>query len=351
MQTATNSFFELIQYFTKEMRSHPRSQGEFDEGIVRRRLLRDQSYFFDRVVRQNDADFESFHIRREIRKAVSENADRLAKALKEKIEGIIPFPEIIENLVPDAKLLSERVLFDYEGPSEYYFHKKSSSIVLQTGPSSFCILTRTKDDADGLVKFLKQEFEKLNDVTKDFGLVLEEVLTGRKYQENILRSSGKIQNLQYKEPKNAFEKEIIDFCGQITSSLLPNVEISFVEPIETYECDVFIGVNESIKRIIEPTDYESVRTQMPQGENLKSQVVLRTLDKAQRLGANTVVITKGFPENTFTELKKIAESRGIVLLNEINYRNFLPRIFCGDLLKAFSEPQRFPGFLRGRVLS
>jgi hypothetical protein len=336
MQPEAHVFFELVQYFTKDMRRVS------DDGLVTRRRIQDQSYFFDRSVRQNDEHFEPFHIRREIRNAVDENAQRLLKNLREKFENIVPFPDFVVNLVPDAKTFTEHLIFDFESPSEYYFHKESSSVIIPFGVSSFCILTKTRKDADDLVKFLKQEFEELNSVTKDFGLELEEVLTGRKYQEHVLRASGNIQNLQMKEPQNEFEKEVIMFCSGITSSLLPNVEISFTEPVETYECDIFMGINETIKQIIEPTDYESMKGKIPQGENLKSQLILRTLDKAQRLGAKSAVITKGFPESAFNDLKKIADSRGIALLNETNYRSSLPRLFCDNLVKAFSEPVRYP---------
>lgn len=309
---------------------------------TRRMAGRSGFYFFDRVIRKNEKDFEPLNIGGEIRKAVKENAERLAGRLKERFDTVIPFPEVVSSLVPSPERFHERILFDFDFPSEYYFYKHGSAIVLPIGLNSFCILAKTKEEVNQLVEYTKSEFEKLSEVTKDFGLSLIDFLSGRKFQEGIIKDTGKVQSFQYKETKNDFEKEIIGFCAQLTDSFLPNVEISFIEPTETYECDVFLGFNENSKRIIEPTNYESFKDQMPVGENLKSQLLLRTLDKAQRLGARSAVVVRGFPEESFNELKKIADSRGIALLSEANYRDVLPKLFFQDLLRAYYEPRGSP---------
>jgi len=342
----TQFFFDLGQYNIKEVRHAPRSAPDFDDIAVRRRL-RDQSYFFDRVVRQNETYFETLHIRKEIRKAVSDSAESLAKTLHGKLETIIPFQDVITALLPDSKLLSERVILDYDAPSEFYFCKKSAGFIVPLGFNSFCVITKNKKDSDEIMNYIKTESEKLNNVTKDFGLSIEEVASGKKYQENILKSSNNVQNIQQKEPKNDFEKEVINFCNELTNSILSNVDISFIEPTETYECDNFIGMNESTRRIIEPTDYTATTDPLPKGENFKSQIILRALDKARRLGASSIVIVKGYPEQAYSDVKKIAESRGIILLNETNYKSSLPQILCNDLIKAFGEParSRFQGYI------
>jgi hypothetical protein len=304
---------------------------------------RDAAYFFDRVVRQNEKDFESINVGREIRKSMKENAERLAAKMKERLDLVVPFSDIVSSLVPNPETLVARAFFDFTFPSECYFHRHGSSVVLPIGSNSFCVLAKTKEEVSQLTEFIKLEFEKLSEVTKDFGLSLGDFSTGRKFQEVIIKSAGKVQNLQYKETKNDFEKEIMEFCAQLTDSFLPNVEISFTEPTETYECDVFLGFSENVKRIVEPTNYESVKDQMPKGENLKSQIILRTLDKAQRLGARSTVIVRGFPEDSFTDLKQIADSRGISLLSDSNYKDALPKLFLQDMLRAYSGPEESSG--------
>jgi hypothetical protein len=339
MQKIERCMFGLVRY---SVSGRPREvqtiRGDSDRAFVyRRRMPPRDAYFFDRVVRQNEKDFESINMGREIRKAVKENAERLAGKMKERLGSVVPFSEIVGSMVPNPEEIVSRTLFDFQFPSECYFHKHSSSVVLPIGSNSFCVLAKAKEEISQLTEFIKSEFEKLSEVTKDFGLTLSDFLTGRKFQEIIIKSAGKVQNLDYKDTKNDFEKEVMEFCAQLTDSFLPNVEVSFTEPTETYECDVFLGFSENIKRIVEPTNYESVKDQMPKGENLKSQIILRTLDKAQRLGARSTVIVRGFPEDSFIDLKQIADSRGISLLSDSNYKDALPKLFFQDMLRAYSE--------------
>ena len=332
----SHAYFEPVRYLTKGLPARERARG-IREGYIysRRARIRERTYFFDRTVRKNVKDFEPIRVGKEIDRIVEENIKSLLERLRTKFEKIVPSGEFIDKFVPHTDEFIDSITIDYEAPSNYYFHRHSSSVILPVDMDSFCIVSRTKEEATQLLQFIKSEFEKLNEVTKDFGLELVDFLTGRKFQESLLRSSENIENVAYKKPRNEFEKEIIDFCSKLTSSFLPNLEISFSEPTETFEYDIFLGLTENIKRIIEPTNYESIKDQMPKGENLKSQVILRTLDKAQRLEAKSVVITRGFAEETFKELKKIADSRGIVLLSDTNYKDMLFKIFCNDLLEAY----------------
>jgi len=328
-------FFELVKYSTKSKSPTLRTSRERFV-FSRRTYLRNRAYFFDRVVRRNKKDFESIHVRRELDRLIEGSIKKLVDKLRAKLEKIVPphVHKMVDAFAPPADEFIDDITIDYEAPGEYYFYKHNSSVILPINVDSFCVLSRTRENATQLVQFIKSEFEKLNEVTKDFNLELSEFMSGQKYQEILLGSSENIQIVGSKKPRNKFEKEIIDFCESITSSFLPNLEISFTEPTETFEYDIFVGFTEEIKRIVEPTNYESVKD-MPTGENLKSQIVLKTLDKAQRLGAKSVVIAKGFPENTFKELKKIANSRGVTLLNDANYKSALFRIFCYDLLEAY----------------
>lgn len=337
MAAETTFVFEPVRYLTRQPIDSPRRFREKEAMLLRRRRERESTYFFDRVIRQNKENFESILVRQEIRRVIKENTNRMSTQIREKMERVIPFVDVIERLAPSAENITSSLIIDYDLPSEYYFYTGNPSIVLPMSANSFCILSRTKEEAAQLMQFIRTEFEKLNEVTKDFGLELLDFLTGRKYQETILKSLRNIQSVQYAEPRNDFEKEVIDTCEKMTSSFLPNPEILFSEPTETYEVDVFVGINEEVKKIIEPTNYETLK-EMPAGENLKSQVILRTLDKAQRLGAQSVVIAKGFPEQAFNELKKIADSRGVTLLSDSNYKNQLHKVLCEDLLKSYMEP-------------
>jgi len=336
----------MVSYYAKSQSLLPAYRLGRERVVGRRAFRRGRTYFFDRVIGQNERDFESVNIEKQISSAINEHVKNLVGKLREKINKSLPSAELLATLVPLPERFADKIVFVQEDIiPEYYFHKHSSSLILPITTSSFCIISKTREDASQLIEFIRSEFEKLNEVTKDFGVQLTEFLTGRSYQESIVRTTEHIQNIKYQEPKNELEKEVITFCEQLTSSFLPNVEIAFTEPNEVHEYDVFMGITGNVKRILEPTNYESLKDQLPTGENLKSQIVLKTLDKAQRLGARSAVIAKGFPESVFNDLKKIAESRGVILLGETNYKDVIPKIFFSDIVSAYrqvSEPRYVP---------
>jgi hypothetical protein len=348
----TNGFFflEPVKYTTRTRIESSRRLGrERPDVIFARRRTADERYFFDRVVRKNDKHFESINVNSEIALACKNSIENLSNSLRKKFETITASPETIEQLFPlrtVAEKISSRMFFATEGllPPQCHFYKDNPSIILPLSSNVFYILSKSKKEAADLVQFIKSEFEKLNEVTKDFGLELAEFLTGRNYQEPLLKGSKNIQNINYKKPKDEFEEKIIGMCERTTSSFLSNVEVAFTEPTETYEFDIFIGISEDVKVIIEPTNYETIKDLIHTGElsreTLKSKVILGTQDKAQRLGAKSIVIAKGFPEETFSELKKIADSRRVTLLNETNYENELPKIFWDNILEAYAARER-----------
>ena len=46
---------------------------------------------------------------------------------------------------------------------------------------------------------------------------------------------------------------------------------------------------------------------------------------------------KVFQKTFFYELKKIAESRGVILLDESNYKDTIPKMLLNDVLNAFRQ--------------
>jgi hypothetical protein len=337
-------FFEPVKYVTKTEARERRLRAFREEAmplsLVRREL--GEQYFFDKVIRENESAFEVVDIMSQLSHTVKESVNHINSELKEKFSRIVPATEMVEKLIPSIEHQSVTRYIDFEMPNRYYFHKDSASVIWRTGSNSFYVVSKSKEDTDKLISMIKSEFEKLNAVTKDFGLELIGFLTGPEYQETLLKTYKDIQTISHKEPKNELEKAIIDFCGSFTTSFLPNTEIAFIEPTETCECDVFIGFNEQVKLMVEPTDYQSVKEEMPSTETLKSKIILGTHDKAQRIRAKVVVIAGGFPDEIFKELKKIADSRHVTLLNDANYRNELPSVFWDSLLEAYLAWRRTP---------
>lgn len=85
-------------------------------------------------------------------------------------------------------------------------------------------------------------------------------------------------------------------------------------------------------------DYEKIKDEIQKlkettkhfKENLKSTILLRTFDKANRLGIESVVILNGFPKDVFSDIREIATSRGIILLDNESI-NDIHSILIGKL--------------------
>jgi hypothetical protein len=329
-------FFEPVKYVAKTETRERRARTIPDE--VPLHLLRREvggQYFFSKVIRENKDAFEVVDMMSQLDSTLKESIMRINDELKERFSKIVPSTEMIEKVLPSKEQHRIARFIDYDMPSRYYFYKEGASVIWRTGSDSFYVVSKTKENAEKVIGMIKSEFERLNIITKDFGLELVSFLTGPDYQKALLQTYQDVQTITYREPKNEFEKGVIDFCSNFTTSFLHNIEICFTEPIETCELDIFIGFSEQVKLVIEPTNYENLKEQMPPTETLKSKIILGTHDKAQRIGAKVIVIAGGFPDEIFKELKKIADSRHVTLLSDVNYKSELPLIFWDNLLEAY----------------
>jgi len=305
-------------------------------------------YFFKKVIAENSEDFETVDIRSEISLLITNAYDSVAENLREKLSSLIS-PEMANILFripskPSANLV-RRALRD--APGRLYFHKKSPTIIIPSSSNVFCVLSNEAKHVHNLVANIKSKFEELNNITRDFGLELLKILTSNDYQSFFLENIDKVKKIEFGEPKNSFEKEVINVCSQITSSFLSNVNVQFEEPSESFEYDVFVSFPPKSIVVIEPTDYTALRKELAGQkivpETLKSKIILAMQDKAQRLKAKSIVVVKGFPSNTFSQLKTIADSRGVILMTEKDYKEKLPSQLCENMLLSLS-PRR-PHFI------
>jgi hypothetical protein len=301
-------------------------------------------YFFQKAIAENTEEFESINVSRELGKLVSKGANSIIERLKAKFESVFPSPEIIESLVPSQKLPDHYYLprIARELPTGIYFHKKKPVVLIPISPVSIYLFGCERKHVRDVISEIVRKCEELNEVTSDFGLELVKVLTSREYQEYLLKNLEHIEKIEVEEPKNDFENAVIQVCEKITTSFLPNVNIKFNEPTENFEYDLFLGFGDKSRVIIEPTDYEILKTEIENGkfgkDTMKSRIILGTLDKARRLQAESIVVVKGFPKEKLSALKSLADSRGVTLMSEETYRDNLPSVLL-NTLKGILIPQ------------
>lgn len=321
--------------------SHP----EDDDFIIESKGELSSQYFFKKIIADNSEEFETLDIRDEISSLIATAYGSVATKLREKLSSVISaeMTEILLRLPSKpADYLMRRTLS--ETPGLLYLHKKSPTLIIPSSINVFCIISNEAKHVQALIADIKSKCESLSNITKDFGLELIKFLTSKDYQSFLLEKMEKVQKVEYGKPKNAFEEEVIRVCSQVTTSFLSNINVQFAEPTENFEYDLFMSIPPRTRIAIEPTDYETLKeeiiNQRLATETLKSKIVLAMQDKAQRLRARSIVVVNGFPENTFLQLKTIADSRGVALMNEKDYKDKLPAEICQTMLSALSRPAR-----------
>lgn len=298
-------------------------------------------YFFRKTIAENSEDFEVINVSLEIRKLFSKGVKNTLERLKEKLGSVIPSSEIMNSIVPE-KIQDHYLLrrIARELPMAVYFHKTKPVAIIPKSPTSIYLVGPNKEVVKEIIGKIIRKSQELGEVTSDFGLELTKVLTSREYQEHLLTLLEHIDSIEIGKSKNNFEKEVIQEVSRFTTSFLPNVTIKFTNPVESFEYDIFLGFSGKSKIIIEPTDYESLKSEIQNGkfgkDTLKSKVILGTLDKARRLQAESIIVAKGFSKQQFSALKSLADSRGVGFMGNETYKTDLPHFLLSQLSTVFT---------------
>jgi len=301
----------------------------------------DANYFFEKVIENNISKFQQVGISQATQENISKMIQTELRGQENKLTSASGDVDITSKLLNIFRDWDENIIT----PTNYgafVTQDEPMGIILRIRRNTLMIIAKDLEQAKKINETIRMDFEKLNKTTKDFGLNLTEYLTGKEFSLSMLnRINDKIKQLNYRPTKNSFEKEVMDEIEKITNCNLNNVEIQFSEPVETFEYDILLPT--SIEHVfdIEVTDYESAKAKVYENQGtLKSQLILSTLDKAQRLSAESIIIAKGFPEEIFNQMKELATSRHITLLNENNYKETLPKIISTKLLNRFEDYSR-----------
>ena len=298
----------------------------------------DTSYFFEKVIEKNNSKFQQIGVSDATQDNISKMIHTELRGQEEKLTNASGDVDVTSKLVSIFQDWDKNTVI----PAQYGAYvtlDEPLGIILRTANNAILIISKDLEQCKKIYETMRLDFEKLNKTTKDFGLNLSEVLTGNEYSMSMInRNNENIKQMNLRPTKNTFEEEVIGELGKITNCNLNNVEIQFSEPTETFEYDILLPTAREHVFDIEVTDYESAKGKVHENlDSLKSQLILSTLDKAQRLSATSIIITKGFPEETFNQMKEVANSRHVTLLNENNYKETLPKIILTKLLNRFED--------------
>lgn len=289
--------------------------------------LHSEKYFLDRLIRTNKTLFSKIGMSSETTENIQKIIEAETKSLSEKLIPIISNSSVVSEILPDDEMLKQA--FDRIGYEDIFISNiEPYSMILITSSESFIIVSENKKTIDDLLTSLDADFKELGDITKDFGLKYLGLVRGEMYASYMLKKNFKGMN-DYKmiSSKNEFEQEVINFISLITDSYLPNIEIFFSFPDESFEYDVLVLLDSKTIIDVEVKDYTQLKLESHQDyDSLKNKLILSPIDKAKKLDAKILVVTKGFPSQTFEQMKEFASSRDVVLLSEHNYKEEIQNI-------------------------
>ena len=277
-------------------------------------LLPDESWYFDKVV--SEIGFESLDFSAEVKELILKLAEEEKQKIRHRLKNTIIYPELLGAFLSSIDV-------DFFSPEGVYLHKNPLAIVLRIDQDSFIVISGDKDEGETVVEKFRSRFIELGKTIAKFGYLMDRFDTGKDIVKQWLESKKDIFTTKELKPKTDLEEKIIEVIDQFTNSYISNLEIIFKDPSESFEYDMVIVLHEKLAFNIEVMDYEYVKDEIQKlkettkyfKENLKSTILLRTFDKTNRLGIESIIILKGFPRDVFSNIREIATSRGMTLLD------------------------------------
>lgn len=246
-------------------------------------------------------------------------------SISERIEPlVIKEYERIKDIDDDIFMYIKNLIdVNVSAPSLYL----SENILgfFSSDPGLFMIISNSIDEIEPLVTSIKSSASELASITSDLGVTLTGIYSSIDYARNIIES--KADSIKVGEYKNDFEKEIHDqIDGNITNSLISNVELTFSASAETHEYDNIICLGRSRLIQVSCKDYSSVKEDaQTDSTTLKNKVIFQPKDKADLIDAECYVILRGFNEQLLREYKAFGSPRDVVILDESEYLEILKK--------------------------
>ncbi len=319
------------------------------------------SYNFLRgVIKNNESEFTPVGIDKSTYDKVHELLQTSHSQTMERILSVVKDPELAKSLSPGIDESVDRLmahsLRSGRGVHRVY-HAYDRALIVQGAGSSFFVIAPESKDAEFVAEKISNEIKKISKVTRDLGVWVDNILVAKEYGQALVRGVANVNNIKACEPKNDFERVIAQKVDVVASSALPNIEVIFSSPPENFEYDILLPIASNALIDIEVKDFETVKGQIDAGSpSMKSQVILAPLDKARRLGAEPMIVANGFPKSTLAQMRELAESRKIRLLEpdacgpEIS-RLALSKLFSStreERMSLYAEATRRMG-LRGPI--
>jgi hypothetical protein len=304
--------------------------------------LENESYFIRKIVQDHSAKFKTLGADAFLFEKMKLVLEQKRSEDVTELSEIIPDTELVQWTLGELRDTLQAYVRPRRSASSRLY-KVDSSLLLDNHDGTFHVVAKKKNDAEGLVDWVLSEIGRVGGVTRDFGLSLSSVVAGRDFAVKVVNQIQNFTGMTECKPKNDYEREVAHEVAEMTNAILPNIEISFSKPSEKFEYDVLVPIANGEIVDVEVKDYGKVTEDAHKNsDTLKSKVISSPLDKAKRIGATkTIVVTRGFPQESFSQLKELATSRDVTFVEENNYKMEIERAIVQRVLRR-SRPGRYP---------
>ena len=315
------------------------------------------SYFFDSLTENHPEIYTHIGISNDADKKIRQIIMNEREGYEKKLIDVLGSDSLVPKFLPASFVNagnSDTAIFEEEYNEDLFMlNGESPSLLFRRSNNLFTLVSKNIEDANRVMSSLIKFCSEIGKVTKDFGLSFNGISSGKEYAVQMLERYG-IKKFDSGTPKNDFEAQVMKDVAEITNCLLTNTEISFGS--ENGEYDILIPYDEDATINIEVTDFQQAKDEMDTQKhgNLKSTLILSTSDKSQLVGAATLIVVRGFPEDIFNQMKSIANSRRVALFNENDYRKGLEAVIGASIInnslrRRVYRPQRREIIRRGRL--
>ena len=286
------------------------------------------SYFMDKIIQRYN-EYEPIKISDdvffEIATIINKHKDRLKNnirdAIGENYSDIVN--EIDQNSINELKDMN---------PIGYLRKKNPFGVILKLEDNDeIMIISKTTKINNEIINIITDQINELENITKDFGIKIEEYLTNDKYVEHAIKKHSNSEKITSSNSNNDFEKEIINFVKMFTNNIISNCTIKFQDPNEDFEFDILVASSNYHIVNIEVTDY-SKNKMKNKSFAAKQELIIKPFEKVNRIvNVEVINIVKGISNEVLSEMKSLVGNREITLCNDTEYKEVIEKLFKDNM--------------------
>lgn len=205
-------------------------------------------------------------------------------------------------------------------------------------------ISESRNDASVLIEKLDESIREIADIVGRDYVILDNFIYGSSIVEEFLDSKEGVKTWTQTEAGNEFEETIHEEVREMIGTCLENVKVGLESGEETeYDMIVLPLGRHGEKFALEAKDFTKIQKEIEEEEtesdlsasNLKGKLITQPNDSAGMLDLNLIMIVNGMEEETYDNLRVLAEQRNVHLLTQDNYSDRLEELLLQDNLEKF----------------